>query len=59
MSRPKLAWRAGDRKNKTKFPKGMVALQAQAQKFLMQLFSKSCDLRRFLKAAVRGGKSCN
>jgi hypothetical protein len=33
----------------------MVALQTQAQKFLMQLFTKSCDLRRFLKAAVRGG----
>jgi hypothetical protein len=30
----------------------MIDLQAQAQKFLMQLFTKSCDLRRFLKAAV-------
>jgi hypothetical protein len=32
----------------------MVALQGQAEKFLMQLFTKSCDLRRFLKAAVEG-----
>jgi hypothetical protein len=36
------------------FPQGIFALQRQAQKFLMQLFTKSCDLRRFLKAAVEG-----
>jgi hypothetical protein len=34
----------------------MIALPTQAEKFLMQLFSKSCDLRRFLKAAVGGGR---
>jgi hypothetical protein len=32
----------------------MIDLQAQVEKFLMQLFTKSCDLRRFLKAAVKG-----
>jgi hypothetical protein len=36
--------------------KGIFVLPTQAQKFLMQLFTKSCDLRRFLKAAVQGGR---
>jgi hypothetical protein len=27
-------------------PEGMVSLQRQAEKFLMQLFSKSCDFGR-------------
>jgi hypothetical protein len=42
---------------KTKFLKGMIALQAQSQKFSVSPFSKGDDLRRFLKAAVKGGKS--
>jgi hypothetical protein len=32
----------------------MVALQREAEKFLGRLFSKRRDLRRFLKAAVKG-----
>jgi hypothetical protein len=43
---PNLFGGQGDRKNETKFLKGMIDLQAQAQKFLMQLFSKNCDFGR-------------
>jgi hypothetical protein len=32
----------------------MISLQRQVQKFLGRLFTKSRDLRRFLKAAVEG-----
>jgi coproporphyrinogen III oxidase-like Fe-S oxidoreductase len=35
---------------------GMIALQKQAEKFLGRLFSKRRDLRRFLKAAVKGSQ---
>jgi hypothetical protein len=45
----------GDMENKTKFLQGMISLKRQAQKFLGRLFTKSRELRRFLKAAVRGG----
>jgi hypothetical protein len=34
----------------------MVALQRQAQKFSVSPFTKGDDLRRFLKAAVKGGR---
>jgi hypothetical protein len=37
-------------------PEWMVALQAQAEKFSVSPFSKGDDLRRFLKAAVQGGR---
>jgi hypothetical protein len=40
--------------NETKFLQGMISLKRQAQKFLGRLFTKSRDLRRFLKAAVKG-----
>jgi hypothetical protein len=40
--------------HETKFLKGMVALQTQAQKFSVSPFTKGDDLRRFLKAAVEG-----
>jgi hypothetical protein len=33
----------------------MIALQRQAQKFSVSPFTKGDDLRRFLKAAVKGG----
>ncbi|MDR0953919.1 MAG: hypothetical protein LBM20_00865 [Rikenellaceae bacterium] len=36
--------------------KGIFDLPTQAQKFLMQLFTKSCDLGDFLKVAVEGEK---
>jgi hypothetical protein len=34
----------------------MIDLQAQAQKFSVSPFTKGDDLRRFLKAAVKGLK---
>jgi hypothetical protein len=37
-----------------KFPQGIFALQAQAQKFSVSPFTKGDDLRRFLKAAGGG-----
>ncbi|MDR0954965.1 MAG: hypothetical protein LBM20_06265 [Rikenellaceae bacterium] len=43
-----------DMKNKTKFLQGMITLQREAQKFSVSPFSKGDDLRRFLKAAVKG-----
>jgi hypothetical protein len=38
------------------FPQGIFALRTQAQKFSVSPFTKGDDLRRFLKAAVRGGR---
>jgi hypothetical protein len=38
------------------FPQEIFALQRQAEKFSVSPFTKGDDLRRFLKAAVRGGK---
>jgi hypothetical protein len=35
-------------------PEGMVALQRQVEKFSVSPFTKGDDLRRFLKAAVKG-----
>jgi hypothetical protein len=43
MSRPKLVWRAGGMENKAKFLKGMIALQAKAQKFWGAFLQKGDD----------------
>jgi hypothetical protein len=46
----------GASRTRGKFPQGIFALQAKAQKFSVSPFTKGDDLRRFLKAAVEGGR---